>query len=270
MGKPSILAGGSGLYLQSVIHGLIDETAVSEEVRATFEAKSKSLIEEHGEQGFAAELHRWLEEIDPVSAAEIQTADRARTGRAILCFLETGSSIRELQLKHGNQHVYNFEEKPFLVIALLPEREQLYQKINSRVVSMWESGLVEEVKAIQEKYPNCKQLNAVGYRHAAQFISGEISKSQAVEEMQKDTRRLAKRQLTWWRNQPLKLGWNYLDFGPSEGLEPSSICDISALIGERFGSETAAENFLNGFLEEGSDKDLSGQVFFLPFTNVKL
>ncbi len=269
-GKASILAGGSGLYLQSVIHGLIDDTAVSEQVKAKFEARSKSLLHEHGEQYFALELHRWLEEIDPVSAAEIQPADRARTGRAILCFLETGSSIRELQLKHANQSVYSSEGKPFLVIALLPEREELYKKINIRVVSMWESGLVEEVEAILEKYPNCKQLSAVGYRHAAQFISGEMSKAQAVEEMQKDTRRLAKRQLTWWRNQPSKLGWNYIDIGPSEGLEPSSICDISALIGERFGSEMAVENFLKGFLEKGSGEDLSGQVFFLPFTNVKL
>jgi len=272
--KSVILAGGSGLYLQSVIHGLIDGTEISTGVREKFEETRTKLIEEHGEEKLPQALYCWLEEIDPLAAGGIQPADVSRTGRAILCYLETGQSISELQAAHGNKKVHNAWKRPLLVVALLPERALLYSKINKRVQSMWDGGLLEEVQVIQSRYPNCKQLNAVGYRHAAAFLSGDMSESQAIEEMKKDTRRLAKRQTTWWRNQASKLGWNYPDSKVREDLESLPLCDISALISGRFGSEAAVRESFSDSLKSGSGEDskveFSEQVFFLPFVNVKL
>ena len=89
----------------------------------------------------------------------------------------------------------------------MPEREQLYEKINNRVDKMISLGLVDEVKRLLELAPKAHALGSIGYRQVAQHLRGEIDLEQAVHLTKRDTRRLAKRQYTWWNNQPQTLGW---------------------------------------------------------------
>jgi tRNA dimethylallyltransferase len=142
-------------------------------------------------------LYQRLEQIDPAATSWIHPHDGQRIVRALEVYELTGKPISEWQKEHS------FSERPFqtLKVGLLRERGELYERVNQRCERMIESGLVEEVKNLLDKgYGlDLKPLQSVGYKQVGLFLTGRMGFADAVFLMKRDTRRLAKRQLTWFR-----------------------------------------------------------------------
>lgn len=206
-----LVVGGSGLYLQALLNGLVAVERGSEDARQRVE----EVFRAEGAEG----LHRWLTELDPAGASRLHPNDISRTRRALEVAISHGSSLREAtDLHRGGAARYRA-----LVICLLPPRDELYRRIDRRVEVMLEAGLLDEVRQIVGKYgPQVAGCQAIGYRQCCQFLAGEIDYSSMVEQIQRDTRRFAKRQFTWWRHQPQRLGWNIASFDSSELVKGES------------------------------------------------
>ena len=202
-GKLPIIAGGTGLYLTALLGGLVKVPQIAEEARAAVtrvEAEAGSLnqrAEDH--------LYSWLAALDPSGAAQLHKNDLVRVRRALMVRLTTGSSLFQLQASHCHA------ERPYRALVFIlsfSDRETLYRLIDERVHHMIEQGLVDEVKNLSRAYPLFSPaFDAIGYRHAGLFLRGELSRDEMMQRLKRDTRRFAKRQMTWWRNQPLRLGW---------------------------------------------------------------
>jgi tRNA dimethylallyltransferase len=189
-GKPAIVCGGAGLYIRALTRGLFVGPRRHAEVRASLDAEA----EKYG----LGSLYRRLERMDPSATSWIHPNDRQRIIRALEVCELTGKPMSEWQKEHA------FKERPFhtLKIGLDRDRAELYELINQRCHRLIEAGLVEEVKGLVEKgyRLDLKALQSVGYRHIGLFLKGQMSLDQAVFLMKRDTRRLAKRQLTWFRS----------------------------------------------------------------------
>ncbi len=180
-----IMAGGSGLYIKAVCEGLDQFPAVDKKIR-------EQIVEKYEQEGIAY-LQNTLQQLDPVYFTQVDTQNPQRMIRALEICLSTGqpfSSFR--QQKKVN--------RPFQIvkIGLTMEREQLYERINKRVEKMMGAGLLEEVKKL---YPHKKlnPLQTVGYQELFNYLDGHISLEEAVALIQRNTRRYAKRQYTWFR-----------------------------------------------------------------------
>lgn len=188
-GKRVILCGGTGLYIRAFTHGLFVGPATDPETRERFQAEIET-------RGLDSLYHR-LGEIDAESVARIHPHDRQRIIRALEVFELTGKKMSEWQREHG------FRESPFatLKIGIDRERTELYDGINRRCDEMMARGLVDEVKGLLGKgyRLDLRPLQSVGYRHIGLYLKGEMSLEDAVSLMKRDSRRLAKRQLTWFR-----------------------------------------------------------------------
>jgi tRNA dimethylallyltransferase len=193
--KLSVLTGGTGLYIRAFLEGLLDTGAPDPELR-------KSLEEEH-ERAVAAgdpdRLHRRLQSSDRAAAAKIHPNDARRVIRA----LELGEQ-GELASTRRSQHA--FRDRPFRAIhfAIDPGREALNERIDERCRLMIESGLLREARALRERGygAELRPLQAIGYRHMAAVVDGHDTLAHALEQMQRDTRRFARRQRTWLRKVP--------------------------------------------------------------------
>jgi tRNA dimethylallyltransferase len=189
-GKQAIVCGGTGLYIKALTRGLFVGPAQDPGIRAalTLEAQTNGL----------RPLYDRLAGVDPSSTSWIHPHDRQRIIRALEVYESTGKPMSEWQKEHG------FNEGPFatLKIGLYRERAELYNLIDQRCNGMIDKGLVDEVKGLREKgYSlDLKPLRSVGYRHAGLFLTGQMGFEEAVFLMKRDTRRLAKRQLTWFRS----------------------------------------------------------------------
>jgi len=188
-GKKAVLCGGTGLYIKALTQGLFVGPAKDPEIR-------KRLGQEADERGLGT-LYERLRQVDPETLLSVHPNDRQRIIRALEVFELTGKQMSRWQKEHG------FKESPFetLKIGLDREREELYAIINRRCEEMVANGLVEEVKGLVAKgYSlDLKPLQSVGYRHMGLCISGAMSLEESLSLMQRDTRHLAKRQLTWFR-----------------------------------------------------------------------
>lgn len=188
-GRVPLVAGGTGLYIQALTAGLLDAPGEDPSLRA-------GLLQIEQEQGPEA-LHRILAEVDSELASRLHPRDRVRIVRGIEVQAITGIPLSKLQKEHG------FSEQPYRVLklALAPEREQLYERIDRRVESMMEQGLVEETRALLNAgfSPDLKAMQTIGYRECLAHLRGEMDLVQAIERIQRDTRRYAKRQMTWFR-----------------------------------------------------------------------
>jgi len=194
-GRVPFVVGGTGMYIRMLVHGVCDAPPRDEELRSELEAE----IDERG----APRLHVRLAKIDPESAERISQNDRTRIVRALEIFELTGTRPSELREGHG------FSERRYdaLKIGLDVPREELYRRIDSRVERMVEDGLEGEARGLLERYGRDAQpFAAVGYREMAAYLSGEIDLAEAVRLIKRNTRRLAKRQLTWFRADP-EIGW---------------------------------------------------------------
>ena len=186
-----ILVGGTFLYAKVLISGLIEDIAVDKGVR-------ENLDKIRTEKGTAF-LHGKLEELDPAASKNIHVNDYVRIQRALEVYYVTGERISELQKSH------KFRGEDFIVrkVALNNERKLLNMKINSRVDTMIENGLIDEVKNIRSMGygDNIKPMKAIGYKEINSCLNSEISLKEAIDLIKKNSRRFAKRQMTWLRNE---------------------------------------------------------------------
>ena len=191
-GRLPLLVGGTGFYIKALLHGLFTSKPADSKVRGR-------LHEEAAEKG-SHQLYDRLRQTDPKAADRIHPNDTYRIVRALEVYEMTGRPMSAYQAAHG------FSEKPFkpLKFCLYMDREALYERINRRVAAMVAAGLLEEVKALLDKgyAADLKPMQSLGYRHMLDYLSGRLDWPEAVEQLKKDTRRYAKRQLTWFRNDP--------------------------------------------------------------------
>jgi tRNA dimethylallyltransferase len=187
-GKLPILVGGSGLYIRAVIDGFFKGPGKNIEIRHQLEEEL---------QRFGADvLFEKLKQVDPVSAASMDASKVRRVVRALEVYYTIGKPISVLHSKQA-------PAIPFAVMqfALEWERKALYDRINHRVDKMIEQGLVEEVRELLNRgyRPEMNALNTVGYKEAFDFIQEKTTKEEMVRLIKQNTRRFAKRQLTWFR-----------------------------------------------------------------------
>jgi tRNA dimethylallyltransferase len=187
-GKIPIVAGGSGLYIKALIEGIFNSVDTDEELRAGYLEKRKNLGDEY--------LYEELKKVDPESASKMLPQNWKRVIRALEVFHLTGEPIWKHQENYKRD--INFG---FIRFGLNWKRELLYKRIELRVDRMIELGLVEETKKVLEMgySKNANSLNTVGYKEIISFLEGEITLERAVELIKRNTRRFAKRQMTWFR-----------------------------------------------------------------------
>jgi len=185
-----LVVGGTGLYLRALLFGLCQMPEIDAGIRAELEGR---LAQEGCEV-----LHAELERYDAPMAGRLAPRDKTRVLRALETVLATGKSLAYFQERHR----FLKPRYRFLHIFLDLEREQLYQRINERVEVMLEKGFVDEVKGLLEKgfSPELKPLKSIGYRQIIDHLVGRISLDQAISDTKQATRRYAKRQMTWFRN----------------------------------------------------------------------
>lgn len=191
-GKLGIVVGGSGLYIKALLGGLFKCAPSAEDLR-------QSLGREWNTGG-ASVLYERLKTLDPRAALRIHPHDRVRVVRALEIIQLTGRLPSEL----GRQH--RFAQKAFntLQFCITVERDDLYRRIDKRTDAMLDAGLLSETeRLLNAGYgPNLKPMKAIGYRHMIRYLRGRYSLQEAVTNLKRDTRRYAKRQLTWFRADP--------------------------------------------------------------------
>jgi len=200
-----VVAGGTGLYVKALVHGL-SEAIPSDPVI------TERLTAEALDQG-PAPLHARLVQVDPVYAAKISENDSLRIVRALSVFEATGTPFSAHHAAHG------FAESRYeaLTVCLFADREALYDRINRRVDLMVEQGLLAEVKGLLARgyHRGLKSMGSIGYRHMVEHLEDGVSWEETVRLLKRDTRRFAKRQLTWFRADPDMI---WLAPGDKEGL----------------------------------------------------
>ena len=190
-GRLPFVVGGTGLYLRALLEGLFEGPKRSDSIRTTLNVLAERKDNFH--------LYKMLERIDPVSACRIAASDRPKMIRAIEVFLLTSQPL-SWHFRAGKEPLQGFE---VLKIGLNPPRPHLYELINERVDQMYAAGLVEEVRSILARgfRLEAKAFEALGYSQVVRFLKGEIGLDEAVSLTKRETRRYAKRQLTWFRKE---------------------------------------------------------------------
>lgn len=210
----AILTGGSGLYIQAVCQGFDDIPKASTETRESLNA----LFAEFG----ISALQEYLLKTDPEYYSQVDLNNPQRLIRALEVFETTGKPFSSYRLKNINIRPFNI-----IKIGLNIEREELYNRINARVDQMMETGLLEEVRTLLP-YRNLNALNTVGYSELFEYLDGLITLPAAIDKIKQNTRRFAKRQLTWFKRQE-DIRW----FLPSETEEIISWINLQKLHPER-------------------------------------
>jgi tRNA dimethylallyltransferase len=190
-GRPAIVTGGTGLYFNALTEGLAEIPATPSELRLELTARFEAI----GESAFRDQLAA----VDPEAEARIAPGDRQRLVRALEVFEGTGRPLG----------AWRAETKPvlapgsFTARVVEPPRETLYARCDARFAAMLEGGAVEEVRALAARGldPDLPVMKAVGLREILAWLAGETSRDQALARGQQETRRYAKRQMTWFRNQ---------------------------------------------------------------------
>ena len=189
-GKTAIIAGGTGLYMDSLIRGNAFAPFPTTGVREKLEAQADA-------EGMESMLN-WLASVDPDSAARLHLSDRKRVIRALEVYLETGETITE-----HNRKTQEIPPKytPLWLGLDFADRAELYRRIDLRLDSMLEMGLIAEIKGLLASGipAKCTALQAIGYKEFINALNGEETILQAAEEVKKSSRHYAKRQLTWFR-----------------------------------------------------------------------
>jgi len=213
--KLPIIVGGTGLYIQAAIYDYhFSEAPSNPDYRKNLEKRA----EKEGNQV----LHDELVRIDPQSASEIHPNNVRRVIRALEIFHCTGKTKEETQANQSPELLYDTA-----LIGLTMERDQLYERINRRVDIMVEEGLLEEVQSLYNRgLRECQSIQAIGYKEIYQYLDGHISLLDAIDMLKQNSRRYAKRQLTWFRN---KMSVKWFDMGDSLSVE-KKITEISAYI----------------------------------------
>lgn len=200
-----LLAGGTGLYIRSVTDGLSELPSKDENIRAELGAKSTE------------ELQEILKSLDEKAYSQVDLFNRIRLIRAIEVCLLTGGKFSELREANRKNNSYSF-----LKVFLTRSRDELYERINRRVDRMIEQGLIDEVKRIYMEYSeSLYRINSIGYKELFAYFDGKSSLEEAVEKIKQESRRYAKRQMTWFRKEK-----DYIVYNLSEMSEEQIIEDI--------------------------------------------
>ena len=204
-GRQPILVGGSGLYIRAVLEEM-DFSLVPPDPEFR-----RRLLEEARSKGTRA-LHEWLAEVDPAAAARIHPNDQKRIIRALEVAESTGGAgSGSGKVDRERPPRYNSTQ-----FGLTLEREELYRRIEARVDRMIAGGLVEEVRGLLERSlgEDLISMKGLGYAQIAPHVRGQLSLEEAVSRLKRDTRRFAKRQMTWFRADP-RIEW--IDVGEAGG-----------------------------------------------------
>ena len=184
-----IIVGGTGLYINSLIYNIkYIDTKIDEKYRKELEKR----IEKEGLQKLYEEAYK----IDPEAMENISKKDRKRIMRVLEIYHETGKNKTQLEIE-SRQEEPKYDYKVF---AINWDREKLYSRINKRVDTMFELGLIDEVENILNKYEQFPTaMQGLGYKEVVQYINKEITKEEMIDIVKMETRRYAKRQITWFK-----------------------------------------------------------------------
>ncbi len=188
-GKKVLFVGGTALYLKAILRGIFQGPPADWEFRKEVETDLNQFGDEY--------LHQRLQLVDPVSAHNLHPNDHRRIIRALEVFKTTGKPLSHLQLEFDQSTA----AEDCRVFALRHARPILHQRIEQRVTTMFEKGLLDEVKEIRAKYATLSRTaaQAVGYKEALEYLDGQMTMEEAVERMRIRTRRFARHQETWFR-----------------------------------------------------------------------
>ena len=199
-----LLVGGTGLYIRTLVRGLCSAPQSDPMVRAEL----LELVREQGRDG----LYARLMEVDPDGAARLHPNDEAKVLRALEVHRLTGQPLSTIQRQHG------FRDGPFstLLIGLHRPTETLYRRIEERIDWQLAHGMVEETRALLDQGygRHLGAMKGLGYRQVAAYLAGEYHYDEMVRRFKRDTRRFAKRQMTWFRKEP-GIQWVSVDDGES-------------------------------------------------------
>lgn len=189
-GKQVVVVGGTGLYLRVLLHGAVEVAGANPRLRSELEA----LAEREGRQA----VHARLAAVDPETARALPTSDLVRVIRALEIHAQTGVPASV----HRSRHRFAPTRHPFRMFVLDPPRDVLYPAINQRTRAMFDAGLVEETRALIERgFREAAPMQSVGYVQALAVIDARMTLEEAIEDAARESRRYAKRQLTWFRRE---------------------------------------------------------------------
>jgi tRNA dimethylallyltransferase len=189
-GRLPVLVGGTGLYLRTLLDGIAPVPEIDPEIRAEVRALP------------VAAAHAELARLDPPAAERLRASDTTRVGRALEVVRSTGRSLAQWQAARAGGIADRIALVP---LVLLPERAWLVERCDRRLAAMFAGGAIEEVAALlarDELSPDAPVRRAIGVPQIAAYLAGEITQEQALGETRLATRQYAKRQYTWFRNQP--------------------------------------------------------------------
>jgi tRNA dimethylallyltransferase len=208
-GHLAIVTGGTGFYLRALLDGLAPGPQRNETLRARIRDR------EIRRPGFA---HRLLRRLDPASAARIHPNDIPKVIRAVEICIQSRRAASAL-FAEGRDSLEGFH---VLKISLFPNREALYHRLEARMEAMFAAGLIEETRSILARgyAPQAKPFSSIGYRQAVQSIAGTLSPKDALFYAKQATRRYAKRQMTWFRQEP------GIQIFPGFGDDPAVVASV--------------------------------------------
>jgi len=182
------VVGGTGLYIKALVNGLFDAPPVDPAIRK----RLARIVEKEG----SAPLFERLKRLDPDTARKLHANDTYRIMRALEVFESTGRSISDFH----HQHQFQERQVDALKLGLHMQRDRLYRRIDRRVDKMMAGGFLAEVKHLLDSgyTEEMKSMQSIGYRHLSDYLEGRLEWSEAVRTLKRDTRRYAKRQMTWF------------------------------------------------------------------------
>ncbi len=188
-GKTPIICGGTGLYINSLIYGInFQEEKIDQ--------KYRDKLNKIADDGELEKLYNEALKIDPEATKKISKNDKKRIIRILEIYHTTGKTKTQQEIESKKGEIkYNY-----IVFTINMKRELLYERINKRVDQMIKNGLIEEVADIIKKYKTFPTaMQGLGYKEVVEFLNGNINKELMIEKIKMETRRYAKRQLTWFR-----------------------------------------------------------------------
>ena len=188
-GKTPIVVGGTGLYVDSLIYGIeYQDIELDEEYRKELEGRAAN-------EGLE-QLYEEAKKIDPQAMEKISPNDKKRIIRVLEIYKATGKNKTEQEIESRKNGVkYDYK-----VFAINWERESLYERINKRVDIMIEQGLIQEVEELLKKYDEFPTaMQGLGYKEVVEYLQGETTREEMIEKIKMETRRYAKRQITWFK-----------------------------------------------------------------------
>ena len=183
-GKLPIIVGGTGLYVNSLIHNIEYKEEITDiEYRNELEKVDLET------------LYKQAMEIDPEAATRVSQNDRKRITRILEIYHTTGKTKTQMEAESRQEVKYDYK-----IFVLTPERDKLYERINLRVDLMMQAGLVDEVRELLKKYKEFPTaMQGLGYKEVKEYLDGEITEEEMIEKIKQESRHYAKRQLTWFR-----------------------------------------------------------------------